>query len=207
MGCGGLSCVWSLPCCWLEVRCTSSLLQGHPPSLRFGHPDVATDGTGASARTRLTTTQHTKTRQPSPPRTQNTQPPSNTLNRDSPPPPQFARHGAHTEPPQTFHHPNTEPPRNTLNRDSPPPPQFARHGAHTKPPRTYRNPGGTEAYPEYRYTQRCIYPLPRHQGVRALRGRVPCRSKEDNMHLKPEEPQNSGNAKIPPIPKNQRDFL
>ena len=96
-----------------------------------------------------------------------------------PPPPQFARHGAHTEPPQTFHHPNTEPPRNTLNRDSPPPPQFARHGAHTKPPRTYRNPGGTEAYPEYRYMQRCIYPLPRHQGVRALRGRVPCRSKED----------------------------
>ena len=136
---------------------------------------------------RPATKQHTKTRQPSPT--------------------QFARHGAHTKPPQTFHHPNTEPPRNTLNRDSPPPPQFARHGAHTKPPRTYRNPGGTEAYPEYRYTQRCIYPLPRHQGVRALRGRVPCRSKEDNMHLKPEEPQNSGNAKIPPIPKNQRDFL
>ena len=56
---------------------------------------------------------------------------------------------------------------------------------HTKPPRIYRNPGGTAAYPKYRYTQRCIYPLPRHQGVRALRGRVPCRSKEDNMHLKP----------------------
>ena len=82
--------------CWpLEGRCASSLLQGHPPSLRFGHPDVATDGTGASARTRLTTTQHTKRRQPSPPHTQNTQPPGKTLNRDNPPPPQFARHGAH----------------------------------------------------------------------------------------------------------------
>ena len=61
----------------------------------------------------------------------------------------------------------------------PPPPQFARHGAHTKPPRIYRDHGGTATHPEYRYAQRCIYPLPRHQGVRALRGRVPCRSKED----------------------------
>ena len=41
------------------------------------------------------TTQHTKPRQPSPPHTQNTQPPDNRLNRDSLPPPQFARHGAH----------------------------------------------------------------------------------------------------------------
>ena len=73
---------------------------------------------------------------------QNAKPPSNTLKGDSPPPPQFARHGAHTKPPQTFHHPNTEPPRNTLNRDSPPPPQFARHGAHTEPPRIYHDPGG-----------------------------------------------------------------
>ena len=85
------------------------------------------------------------------------------------------------------HRQNTQPSRNTPKRDSPPPPQFARHGAHTKPPRICRNPGGTEAYPEYRYTQRCIYPLPRHQGVRALRGRVPCRSKEDicTSHYKP----------------------
>ena len=43
-----------------------------------------------------TTTQHTKRRQPSPPHTQNIQPPRNRPNRDSPPPPQFARHGAHT---------------------------------------------------------------------------------------------------------------
>ena len=78
---------------------------------------------------------------------------------------------------------------------------------HTKPQRIYRNPGGTAAYPKYQYTRRCIYPLPRHQGVRALRGRVPCRSKEDNMHLAQQNCIYSGNAKIPPIPKNQRDFL
>lgn len=97
-----------------------------------------------------------------------THPPSNRPNRRQPSPP-------HTH--------NIQPSSNALNRGSPPPPQFARHGAHTKPPRIHRNPGGTAAYPEYQYTQRCIYPLPRHQGVRALRGRVPCRSKEDNMHL------------------------
>ena len=33
------------------------------------------------------------------PHTQNTWPPRNTPKRDSPPPPQFARHGAHTTPP------------------------------------------------------------------------------------------------------------
>ena len=31
-------------------RCSSSFLQGHPPSLRFGHPDVTTDDTAPSAR-------------------------------------------------------------------------------------------------------------------------------------------------------------
>ena len=138
------------------------------------------------------TKQQTKRRQPSPAPHEKHQPPSNTLNRGSPPPP-------HTQ--------NIQPSSNALNRGSPPPPQFARHGAHTKPPRIHRNPGGTAAYPEYRYTQRCIYPLPRHQGVRALRGRVPCRSKEDNMHLAQQNCIYSGNAKIPPIPKNQRDFL
>ena len=30
----------------LERAGSSSLLQGHPSSLRFGHPDVATDNTG-----------------------------------------------------------------------------------------------------------------------------------------------------------------
>ena len=94
----------------------------------------------------------------------NTQPSSSRPNRDSlptphakrqatkqhtkrrqPPPRQFARHGAHTKPPQTFHHPNTEPPRNTLNRDSPPPPQFARHGAHTL---NHREPTATPAGPQ-----------------------------------------------------------
>ena len=39
------------------------------------------------------------------PHTQNTQPPSNTLNRDSPPPHQFARHGAHTKPPRIYRNP------------------------------------------------------------------------------------------------------
>ena len=90
---------------------------------------------------------------------------------------------------------NTQPPRNTLKGDSLPPPQFARHGAHTKPPRTCRNPGGTATYPEYYCSSRCIYPLPRHQGVRALRGRVPCRSKEDNMHLAPQNCIHEGTQK------------
>ena len=80
----------------------SSFLQGHPPSLRFGHPDVTTEATETSTHppnrcsyvfrkrpqgvTRTlsrsptcktpATRQHTKPRQPSPP--------------------QFARHGAHT---------------------------------------------------------------------------------------------------------------
>ena len=42
------------------------------------------------------TKQQTKRRQLSPAPHAKHQPPSNTLNRDSPPPPQFARHGAHT---------------------------------------------------------------------------------------------------------------
>ena len=158
---------------------------------------------------------------------QNIQPPRNRPNRDSPPPPQFARHGAHTRnrratqrtggiprapEPQTtersgsgtsvarrvfrkrpqgvtrtlFRSPtqNIQSSSNRPNRRQPSPaPVRQARDAHTEPPRIYRNPGGTAAHPEYRYTRRCIYPLPRHQGVRALRGRVPCRSKEDNMHL------------------------
>ena len=31
--------------CEVAGRCSSSFLQGHPPSLRFGHPDVTTDDT------------------------------------------------------------------------------------------------------------------------------------------------------------------
>ena len=80
---GGLSCACTQLCWPLEGRCTSSLLQGHPPSLRFGHPDVATDGTDASARIRFANRQNAKRRQPPPPHPQNTKPPSNTLNRDS----------------------------------------------------------------------------------------------------------------------------
>ena len=129
---------------------------------------------------------------------------------------------------------NTQPPGNRLNRDSPPPPQFARHGAHTKPSRIYRNPGGTAAHPEYRYTQRCIYPLPQHQVSK--RGKTvspvvtsgcPKRSEDGfpvgtrantvfqasstgargkYLYLKPKSIK-FRNAKIPPIPKNQRDFL
>ena len=30
----------------------------------------------------------------------------------------------------------------------------------------YRNPGGTASYPEYRYAQRCIYPLLQHQATK-----------------------------------------
>ena len=38
----------------MEERCSPSFLQGHPPSLRFGHPDVTTDDTAPPhARTRL----------------------------------------------------------------------------------------------------------------------------------------------------------
>ena len=85
-----------------------------PPRLRRGtrHPDAPSSPCFAAESVRGDTLralpentahqpkhsaakQHTKRRQPSPPRTQNTQPPSNTLNRDSLPPPQFARHGAH----------------------------------------------------------------------------------------------------------------
>ena len=157
MGCGGLSCVWSLPCCWLEGRCTSSLLQGHPPSLRFGHPDVATDGTGASARTRLTTTQHTKRRQPSPP--------------------QFARHGAHTKPPQTFHHPNTKPPSNTLNRDSPPRHSSLGTGRTRNPRNTPTEPGGIPRTPEPQTRRGIDIPRRDIRVSEAKRGRVPCRSK------------------------------
>ena len=68
------------------------------PSLRFGHPDVATDGTDTSARKTPATTQHTEPRQPSPTPHAKHQPPGSRLKGDSPPPPQFARHGAHTKP-------------------------------------------------------------------------------------------------------------
>ena len=95
-GCGGLSCAYTQLYCLLEGRYTSSLLQGHPPSLRFGHPDVATDGTDPSAHTRLAISQKPERRQPSPAPHAKHQPPSNRLKGDSPPPPQFARHGAHT---------------------------------------------------------------------------------------------------------------
>ena len=142
--------------------------------------------------TRLAISQKAKRRQPSPaPHAKHPTTTQQTKQATASPAP-------HTKHPITRQH--TKP-------RQPSPPQFARHGAHTKPPRTYRNHGGTAAYPEYRYTQRCIYPLPRHQGVRALRGRVPCRSKEDNMHLKSQKCIYLRNAKIPPIPKNQRDFL
>ena len=94
-GCGGLSHIYTQFCWTLEGRCTSSLLQGHPPSLRFGHPDVATDGTDTSARKTPATTQHTEPRQPSPTPHAKHQPPGSRLKGDSPPPPQFARHGAH----------------------------------------------------------------------------------------------------------------
>ena len=47
------------------------------------------------ARKTPTTKQQAKPRQPPPPHRQNTQPSRNTLKGDSPPPPQFARHGAH----------------------------------------------------------------------------------------------------------------
>ena len=97
-GCGGLSRTHARPCWTLDGRCTSSLLQGHPPSLRFGHPDVATDGTDTSARKTPATTQHTEPQQPSPTPHAKHQPPGSRLKGDSPPPPQFARHGAHTKP-------------------------------------------------------------------------------------------------------------
>ena len=34
-----------LPLRYVQGTASSSLLQGHPSSLRFGHPDVATDNT------------------------------------------------------------------------------------------------------------------------------------------------------------------
>ena len=167
LGCGGLSRVYAQFCWALEGRCTSSLLQGHPPSLRFGHPDVATDGTDTSARTTPTTKQQTKRATALPAPHAKHQPSRNTLKGDSPPPPQFARHGAHTKPPQTFHHPNTEPPRNTLNRDSPPPPQFARHGAHILSHHATQRTGGIPRTPEPQMRRGIDISPSRHQGVRS----------------------------------------
>ena len=157
---------------------------------------------------------------------QNAKPPSNTLKGDSPPPPQFARHGAHTKPPQTFHHPNTEPPRNRLNRDSLPRP--------------------TDKTPSHHVTHQNATALPRHSSLGTGRTRSPrasaatpagpqrtpntdarrgayilCRDIrvselcEDGSPAgakriyapRTTNPHYSGNAKIPPIPKNQRDFL
>ena len=101
--------------CDFWVAAGVRVLSRNPPSLRFGHPDVATDGTGASARTRLTTTQHTKRRQPSPPHTQTAKPPRNRLKGDSSPPP---------------HAQNTQPPRQQAKPRQPPPP----HTQNAKPP-------------------------------------------------------------------------
>ena len=56
---------------------------------------VTVAGFRVPARKTPTTKQQAKPRQPPPPHRQNTQPSRNTLKGDSPPPPQFARHGAH----------------------------------------------------------------------------------------------------------------
>ena len=156
---------------------------------------------------RQATNQHTKRRQLSPAPRAKHQPSRNTLKGDSPPPPQFARHGAHTKPPQTFHHPNTEPPRNTLNRDSPPPPQFARHGAHTLNHHATQRTGEIPRTPEPQMRRGIDIPRRDIRVSEAKRGRVPCRSKGKYLYLKPSKIFFRGNAKIPPIPKNQRDFL
>ena len=118
------------------------------------------------------TTQHTKTRQPPPPHMQNAKPPSNTLKGDSLPPPQFARHGAHT-----------------LN--------------HREPTAT---PAGPQRTPDTD-TRRGAYILCRDIRVSEL-----CEDGSPAGAKRIYAPQAQkllfkGNAKIPPIPKNQRDFL
>ena len=177
----------SLPHCWLEVRCTSSLLQGHPPSLRFGHPDVATDGTDTSARPTLTIKQHAKRRQPSPP--------------------QFARHGAHTKPPQTFHHPNTKPPSNTLNRDSPPRHSSLGTGRTRNPRNTPTEPGGIPRTPEPQTRRGIDIPRRDIRVSELCEDGSPVGARGNIYTPKPHRSFSQGNTKIPPIPKNQRDFL
>ncbi len=171
-GCGGLSHIYTQFCWTLEGRCTSSLLQGHPPSLRFGHPDVATDGTDTSARKTPATTQHTEPRQPSP-----------------------TPHAKH------------QPPGSRLKGDSPPPPQFARHGAHILSHHATQRTGGIPRTPEPQMRRGIDIPRRDIRVSEAKRGRVPCRSKGKYLYLKPSKIFFRGNAKIPPIPKNQRDFL
>ena len=152
---GGLSCALSLPHCWLEGRCTSSLLQAK----------------------HLTTTQHVKRRQPSSAPHAKRQATKQQAKPRQPPPPQFTRHGAHTKPPQTFHHPNTKPPSNTLNRDSPPRHSSLGTGRTRNPRNTPTEPGGIPRTPEPQTRRGIDIPRRDIRVSEAKRGRVPCRSK------------------------------
>ena len=108
------------------------------------------------------------------------------------------------------HTQNAKPPSNTLKSDSLP-----RHSSlGTGRTQNHRESTATPAKPQRTPntdTRRGAYILCRDirvssQSSDTLRGRVPCRSKEDNMHLARQNCIYSGNAKIPPIPKNQRDL-
>ena len=105
------------------------------------------------------------------------------------------------------HTQNTQPPSNTLNRDSPPPPQFARHGAHILNHHATQRTGEIPRTPEPQMRRGIDIPRRDIRVSEAKRGRVPCRSKGKYLYLKPSKIFFRGNAKIPPIPKNQRDFL
>ena len=146
------------------LRCVERLRGGAcPRSYRGTRPRFAS-GTLMSLRTAPT------------PRRAPHQPPSSRLNRDSPPPPQFARHGAHTKPRAHLPQPRRE-------RSTPRIPMHAEvHISSTTAPGNQARKDGI-ARSDIRVSE-------------AKRGRVPCRnegeyrlpssrirSKEDNMHL------------------------
>ena len=98
--------------------------------------------------TRLAISQKTKRRQPSPAPHAKHQPPSNTLNRGSPPRPTrktpTTRQQAKKRQPSPAPHAKHQPPHNTLNRDSPPRPSSLDTGR----TRNHRAPTATTARPQ-----------------------------------------------------------
>ena len=135
------------------------------------------------------------------------QPPSSRLKGRQPSPPQFARHGAHTKPPQTFHHPNTKPPSNTLNRDSPPRHSSLGTGRTRNPRNTPTEPGGIPRTPEPQTRRGIDIPRRDIRVSELCEDGSPVGARGNIYTPKPHRSFSQGNTKIPPIPKNQRDFL
>ena len=134
----------------------SSFLQGHPPSLRFGHPDVTTEAAETS-----------------------THPPNRCsyVFRKRPQGVTRTLSARHTQ--------NTKPSSNTLNRDSPPRPSSLGTGRTPKPQRTFTRTGGISQTPEPQMRRGIDIPRRDIRVSEAKRGRVPCRSKGKYLYLKP----------------------